>query len=696
MDLSKYLDVFLSEATENLQEINNNLVKLEENPNDSVVFEIIFRAMHTLKGMSATMEFNIIAELAHKLEDLLDDIRRGNLKFSPEIFEILFEGMDLMAIMVQNISHGEGEGVEIKDIITKVKEIRVAKSSKPKSKTTPQATKVSHPQSISILESEPVISSEGFSLNDFELNLLHQGAESGFTPILLTVNLEETCMLKSVRAYMVFQKLEEMGDIIKAIPRVDEIEEEKFDLSFSILMLSHKDPQSIRNFIKEIREIDSVDLVKLELDDSIETSLPEQSDPVVSSKPEMQTKTPEVITGDKLTKGKKQVETLLKTKAIQNVRVNIEQLDDMVNLVGELVINKIQLQDQVRRYKLKELDDTIVQLSRIATNLQQLIMTARMVPVGQVFDRFPRMVRDLAKDAKKEIVFTITGREIELDRTILDEIGKPLVHLLRNAVDHGIESKEQRKKNGKPKVAKVDLVARREKNQVIIEVIDDGKGMSPDKIKAEGIKRGIITKDTAKELTREDIFSLICEPGFSTAKKVTDISGRGVGMDVVKNKIESLSGILQIESDIGKGSTFKLKLPLTLAIIQALLVRVKGEIYLLPMVNIKETSEIYIKDIKTIKNKETVLLKGKEILPIIRMNRILTVDSKMRDDELKPIVVVEIGEKKAGLVFDELLGQQEIVIKALDKLLQKIKTFSGVAILANGNPALILDIQGIL
>ncbi|MCK4666734.1 chemotaxis protein CheA [Candidatus Dependentiae bacterium] len=693
MDLSKYLDVFLSEATENLQEINNNLVYLEDNPNDSVVFENIFRAMHTLKGMSATMEFDIIAELAHKLEDLLDDIRRGNLKFSLEIFEILFEGMDMMTMMIQNISQGEKEGVEIKDIINKVKEFRAATPSATPPKQAQPVTQPQNQKAIPIPESEQIPPSDAFSLNSYELNLLNQGSASGFTPILLTVNLEETCMLKSVRAYMVFQKLEEMGDIIKSIPRVDEIEEEKFDLSFSLLMLSHKDPQLIQSFIKEIREIDSVDLVKLDLDEPVEESLPMKSE-VVPSKPELVI-TPKGTKG-KLSKGKKQVETLLRTQAIQNVRVNIEQLDDMVNLVGELVINKIQLQDQARRYNLKELDDTIVQLSRIATNLQQLIMTARMVPVGQIFDRFPRMVRDLAKDAKKDISFNITGRDIELDRTILDEIGKPLVHLLRNAVDHGIETKEARKKSGKSKVAKIDLIARREKNQVIIEVIDDGKGMSSEKIKAEGIKRGIITKDTGKELTKEEIFSLICEPGFSTAKKVTDISGRGVGMDVVRNKIESLSGILQIESEVGKGSTFKLKLPLTLAIIQALLVRLKDEIYLLPMVNIKETSEIYIKDIQTIKNKETVLLKGKEILPIIRMNRVLNIDSKMKDDDLKPIVVVEIGEKKAGIVFDELLGQQEIVIKALDKLLQKIRTFSGVAILANGNPALILDIQGIL
>ncbi|HDS08658.1 MAG TPA: chemotaxis protein CheA [Firmicutes bacterium] len=688
MDLSKYLDVFLSEANENLQEINNNLVDLEENPDDSSVFERIFRAIHTLKGMAATMDFNLISELAHRLEDLLDDIRSGKRGFSQEIFEILFDGMDLITGMVHSISLGTGENADTKSIIARIHQIRGTLTSAKKS----SANKAEEPAKPLPGDSAPgqTEQTEGFTLNEYEFQILEQGLNSNFYPILLTVTLDLDCRLKSVRAYMVFQKLEEMGDIIKSIPKVEDIEEEKFDDSFSVLMLSHKDPQKVSGFISEIREIKSVDVVLLDLSGG------ELPVPAEEEKEEDKETVQDIDLKEDFSKGKKQVETLLTSQPIQSVRVNIKHLDDMVNLVGELVINKIQLQDFARRFNLKEMNDTISQLSRISTNLQQKIMTARMVPVGQVFDRFPRMVRDLAKDAGKEIDFVITGRDIELDRTILDEIGKPLVHLLRNAVDHGIDSAEERKKKMKPAIGQIKLAARREKNVVIIEVEDDGKGMDSDKIKEEGIKRGIITKETAKELTKEEVFSLICEPGFSTAKKVTDISGRGVGMDVVKNKIESLSGILLIESELGRGSKFILKLPLTLAIIQALLVRLKDEVYLIPMVNIKETAEIYIKDIQTIKNKETVLLRGKEVLPVIRMNRVLKVDNELRPEDLKPMVVVELGEKKAGLIFDELLGQQEIVIKALDKLLQRIRTFSGVAILANGNPALILDIQGIL
>ena len=385
-----------------------------------------------------------------------------------------------------------------------------------------------------------------------------------------------------------------------------------------------------------------------------------------------------------------------KLKGGQSVRVDIDKLDTLLNLVGELVINKVRLEQIGITHRLTELTETLEQMDRVTTDLQTVVMKVRMVPVGQVFNRFPRMVRDITKELNKEINLTIQGEETELDRTVIDEIGDPLMHLLRNSLDHGVEMPDEREAKGKPRTGEVGLIARHEGNNVVIMVTDDGKGIDADVIRRKAVEKGMVSQDEADSLSDQDAVRLIFLPGFSTAEKITDISGRGVGMDVVRSKIESLGGHVDVETKIDEGSVFKIKLPLTLAIIQALLVKVAKEMYAIPLGSIDSTINITQEDIKTVQNKEVIVLRG-QIIPIIRLGNVLNVprDGDAEDDDIF-VVVVHIGERKAGIVVDHLIGQQEIVIKTLGKLLTGLKVISGATVLGDGRVALILDVSALM
>lgn len=383
-------------------------------------------------------------------------------------------------------------------------------------------------------------------------------------------------------------------------------------------------------------------------------------------------------------------------KGSQSVRVDIEKLDNLLNLVGELVINKVRLEQIGITHRLAELTETLEQMDRVTTDLQTVVMKVRMVPVGQVFNRFPRMVRDLAKELNKEINLTIEGEETELDRTVIDEIGDPLMHLLRNSLDHGVEHPDDREAKGKPRSGEVALIARHEGNNVVIMVTDDGKGINADAIRRKAVEKGMISQEEADSLNDADAVRLIFLPGFSTAETITDVSGRGVGMDVVRSKIETLGGHVDVETKVDEGSVFKIKLPLTLAIIQALLVKVQEEMYAIPLGSIDSTINIKQEDIKTVQNKEVIVLRG-QIIPIIRLGNILNVptqEGEENDDIF--VVVVHLGERKAGIVVDNLIGQQEIVIKTLGKLLAGLKVISGATVLGDGRVALILDVSALM
>jgi len=470
---------------------------------------------------------------------------------------------------------------------------------------------------------------------------------------------------------MVFKTLEEEGEIIKSLPPVQAIEEEKFNGEFELVLVTKSSQEDLVRRLNNISEIGVMMVREIEVD-----SLAASGGSAVSHENN------EGVDSDR---------SRSKQKLRQTIRVDIERLDNLMNLVGELVMHKGRLEQIGISHQLIELDETVEQIDRVSTDLQSVVMKVRMVPVEQVFNRFPRMVRDLAKDLGKEVDFVIEGKETELDRTVIDEIGDPLVHLLRNAIDHGLEFPEERIKNGKPQKGKLVLRASHEGNNVYIEVEDDGMGIDINNVLAQGIAKNIIDPARAKQMEREEIIDLLFSPGFSTAQNVTDISGRGVGLDVVKSKIEALNGEIYVDSTPGWGTKFKIKLPLTLAIIQALIVAVRDEIYAIPLSSVDETTMISREEIKTVQNQEVITLRG-SILPLFRLADLLEITTQTDDGEEMYVVVVRKGERRIGLVVDALIGQQEIVIKSLGRLLAGIPGIAGAIVAGDGNVRLILDI----
>jgi len=664
MDLNQYMGMFLEESREHLQNLNSCVLELENAPDNLSVLGEIFRSAHTIKGMSATMGFTTIAELTHEMENILDMLRKSQLQANPDIINTIFKCVDTLEQLVENVASNSENVIDIVPLIGKLKSLAKGESIQ-SSVVEVKAEKVT--QQPSDLE-----------FNDTERAVIKKAQEQGLNAYQIHIYLREGCLLKSARSYMVMNALDEIGEVIKTIPTVDDLEKEKFDLSFQAIIIAGCDEEKIQQAVLSISEIERVVVVPCIMPEEI--SVPEKVDKTEVSAV--------------LTENAAATATVAKHKSSQSVRVDIDKLDALLNLVGELVINKTRLQQIGLTHKLVDLVETMEQMDRVTTDLQSVVMKVRMVSVGQVFNRFPRMVRDLSHDLGKEINLIIQGEETELDRTVIDEIGDPLVHLLRNSIDHGIESPEERQAQGKNPIGEVRLIARYEGNNVIIMVEDDGKGINPDVIKRISVKKGLITQAEADKMDTNEAVKMVFLPGFSTAEVVTDVSGRGVGMDAVKNKIESLGGMVDVETKINEGSKFKIRLPLTLAIIQALLVNVSDEIYAIPLGSIDSTININSSDIKTVQNKEVILLRG-QIIPIVRLAKVLNIPETEQNREELFIVIVHIGDLKAGIIVDDLIGQQEIVIKSLGKLLAGIKVIAGATILGNGQVALILDIASL-
>ena len=679
MDTNQYMDMFLDESHEHLQSLNEGLLSLEENSDDVSVVNEIFRNAHTLKGMSATMGYNKIAELTHEMEDVLDLIRKEQLKLNEDIIDTLFKCLDSLEQMINSVGDGEAEDVvDVTDLVAKLSSI---------SKGTPMpkaadATAEAAPQEAA--------DSPSIVLTDIDKDVLKQAKESGMIGVHVQVTLAATCLLKSARSYMVMNALDELGDVIKSVPPAEDLEQEKFDHTFDVLLITAAEVKDVEEALESISEIEKVSVNVVDTEAKAEEqATPAEAPKAAEAKPQVKApvKTPAKAPAKKEASKK---DAAHHKHQSQSVRVDIDKLDTLMNLMGELVINKVRLEQIGQTHRLAELTETLEQMDRVTTDLQNIVMKVRMVPVSAVFNRFPRMVRDVSKELNKEINLTIEGEETELDRTVIDEIGDPIMHLLRNSLDHGVEHPDDREAKGKPRTGEVGLIARHEGNNVVIMVTDDGAGINADVIRRKAVEKGMISQEDADKLDDADAVRLIFLPGFSTADKITDISGRGVGMDVVRSKIEALSGHVDVETKIDEGSVFKIKLPLTLAIIQAMLVKVQEEMYAIPLGSIDSTINIQPTDIKTVRNKEVIVLRG-EIIPIIRMEETLQVPHVKDSDEIF-VVVVHAGEAKAGIVVDNLIGQQEIVIKTLGNLFAGLKMFSGATVLGDGRVALILDV----
>lgn len=678
MDTNQYMEMFLEESREHLQTLNDCLLELEHNPEDLSVLNEIFRSAHTIKGMSATMGFTEIAELTHEMENVLDLLRKEQLKANADIVDTIFKCVDTLEQMVENITSGTERTIDVSALVKKLAAIAKGESTVPEKKTTEKNLELVKNE---VLEKELVF----LDFNGTELTVLDNAHKSGLQAMQITVTLSEGCLLKSARAYMVMNALDEMGEVIKSVPPAEDLEQEKFEKSFEIVFVTSNEQSKVYETLMSISEVASADIRIIKIEDT------EQEQESAKQK-ELARESRNTSNVEKVKSQPANNNIEKKLKSGQSVRVDIEKLDSLLNLVGELVINKTRLEQIGMTHRLTELVETIEQMDRVTTDLQSVVMKVRMVPVGQVFNRFPRMVRDLAKELEKEINLTIEGEETELDRTVIDEIGDPLVHLIRNSLDHGVELPNERVAKGKSPVGEVGLIARHEGNNVIIIVEDDGKGINPDFLRAKVVQKGLLTQDDVDKMDDNEAVRLVFMAGFSTSDVVTDVSGRGVGMDVVKNKIESLGGLIDVETKIDEGSRFKIRLPLTLAIIQALLVQVQAEIYAIPLGSIDSTINITMDDIKTIQNKEVILLRG-QIIPIIRLANVLNVPEtgESANGDLF-VVVVHMGDQKAGIIVDNLIGQQEIVIKTLGKLLAGIKVIAGATILGNGQVALILDV----
>ncbi len=694
MDTNQYMDMFLDESHEHLQSLNEGLLSLEENPEDISVVNDIFRNAHTLKGMSATMGYNKIAELTHEMEDVLDLIRKEQLKLDEDIIDTLFKCLDSLEQMIDSVAGGDSEDVvDVSDLVAKLSSISKGEPAPAAAEAAPAAA----PAAETAPAAEPAAIAN-LPLTDTDLSMLRQAKEGGMIGIHIQVTLSETCLLKSARSYMVMNALDELGDVIKSVPPAEDLEQEKFEHSFDVLMVTGSDKKAVEDALSTISEIEKIVVEVVDPDKPAEAAAAPASAPAPAAAPAAAAPAPAAPPAPKPAAPKPAAKAPAKPAAAaakkghqsQSVRVDIDKLDTLMNLMGELVINKVRLEQIGQAHRLGELTETLEQMDRVTTDLQNIVMKVRMVPVSAVFNRFPRMVRDVSKELNKEINLTIEGEETELDRTVIDEIGDPIMHLLRNSLDHGVEHPDEREAKGKPRTGEVGLIARHEGNNVVIMVTDDGKGIDANKIRKKAVEKGMISQEDADKLDDADAVRLIFLPGFSTAEQITDISGRGVGMDVVRSKIESLSGHVDVETKIDEGSVFKIKLPLTLAIIQAMLVKVQEEIYAIPLGSIDSTINIQPTDIKTVRNREVIVLRG-EIIPIIRMEETLQIPHVKDSDEIF-VVVVHAGEAKAGIVVDNLIGQQEIVIKTLGNLFTGLKMFSGATVLGDGRVALILDV----
>jgi two-component system chemotaxis sensor kinase CheA len=647
MEISQYLSVFMDECQEHLLTLNQSILELEHNPENSSILDRIFRAAHTLKGASATMGFNKMANLTHAMEDVLSKLRSKELSVTTEIINSLFQAIDLLEVLATKIGEGIEEDIEITGAVQDLRRFVTGEPVQP----APERR-----QNLQLRYQET------------EKEQIQLSLENGFRFYHLTVTLVENCLLKGARVFMVLRDVEKLGSIIRSFPSVKDLEDENFELQFLVGVISQSAPEEFVAVITNITDVAKVSVEEPKLEQLLIDKRAQEAAEQFDKKAALST---------------------------QTVRVDIKKLDDLMNLVSELVISRSQLETLVANISSKDLNEVVEQFGRITIDLRDSVMKTRMVPIETVFSRFPRLVRDLAQELGKEIDLEIRGGETELDRTLIDEIGDPLVHIIRNAVDHGIETIEERTKNNKPASGKITLNAYQEGNGVVISVSDDGRGFNVKKVRDKAIALGLTTAEAVADMPDEQILEFTFLPGFSTAQQITDLSGRGVGMDVVKNKVEELKGIVSIDSQLGQGSNITIRLPLTLAIIQTLTVQLGKEMYAIPSGYIEAILNLNRNDIKRIHKQEVFMFRG-EVLPLIRLQDVLDTPGALNNqlDELD-IVVLRIGERLVGCVVDGLHSQRDVVIKSLGGYLGTIKGIAGATILGDGKVVLILDIRAV-
>ena len=688
IDTNQYLSAFLDEASDNLKGLDDLTLELEKDPEDMSVVNGIFRAAHTLKGMSATMGFQNMAALTHALEDRLEAARSARHHLDGDDVDLILRCLDVLQSMVDSIRAGDNDS-EI-DVSELVKSIRLFEEEQP------QAAKKRNGKKTGTAKIEAKKDETPLPADQYE-SFLRDAFNSSAKAFLVHIELSETCLLKSARAYIIINRLEEVGTIFKTEPNIDSVENEDFDNKLKIFLISKVDHDEIKDILQKVSEIGVIKVEEfdtLSVGDTDDAAAEENNENIKSdeTKEHVSPGSPPDFSGIHALHPKPAAGS--KKSGNQTVRVDIGRLDKLMNLVGELVIGRARIERLVQEARLREFDEPLSQLGRISGDIQELVTKLRMVPVSFIFDRFPRLIRDISKSLGKDVQLVLEGQETELDRTVIDEIGDPMVHLIRNSLDHGIETPSERVAAGKPEKGTLKISAYQEGSGVIIEVQDDGKGIDVEKVRRKAIERGVVSAEESQMMTDEEAIKFIFLPGFSLASQVTDLSGRGVGMDAVKTKVEALGGQFDVSTKVGAGTRVFVRLPLTLAIVLALLVKVGSEVYAMPLENVEETILVKKENVRTLNGTPATLLRG-EVLSLWGLAASLGTPLDSVDRDEYPVVVVKTGRNRIGFIVDELIGQQEIVIKSLGRFLSKINGIAGATILGDGNVALILDVSSL-
>ncbi|WP_093337072.1 chemotaxis protein CheA [Salibacterium halotolerans] len=692
MGQSEYLEVFIDESQEHLQTLNDHLMQLEKAPEDISIVGEIFRSAHTLKGMGATMGFEDLAHLTHNLENVLDLIRHEQMSVTSHVMDVVFESVDDLEEMITDIAGGGDGSRDVNETVQKLEALQNKDQEKAAASETAAAA-VDSPQKP--MQEQTAVQE---SYDEYERTVLKQSYEQGYNPYKIEITLDEQTMLKAARVYMIFDVLEQVGDIIKSTPPADDLEDENFEFSFVITVISSVEQEELKQRVLKVSEITNVSVEVVNVEEPVpeaESTSPSNAEEPAESAPAKKDEQKESAKSDKSEKhsgGSKKGSELNKT-----IRVNIDRLDVLMNLFEELVIDRGRLEQISSELNNNELSETVERMSRISGDLQEIILNMRMMPVDQVFNRFPRMVRSLSKELGKNVNLEISGAETELDRTIIDEIGDPLVHLIRNSIDHGIEQPDVREAAGKPAQGNVHLSAYHSGNNVFIEIEDDGNGIDKEKVIKKSLENGVVNEEDLEKMNDQQIFGLMFASGFSTAQEITDISGRGVGLDVVRNTFETLGGNITVNSVYGEGSLFSVQLPLTLSIIDVMLVEIGKEKYGVPLTAIVETAIVNKNEVYSAHAQKVIDFRG-NVIPLVFLNEIFEVPDResAKGNEYYSLVIVSKGDKIAGLVVDSLIGQHDVVLKSLGSYLSNVFAISGATILGDGQVALILDSNALI
>ena len=694
MDVSQYLEIFVEETREHLQNLNEHILVLEKEPENKDTINEIFRAAHSLKGMAGTMGYKRMQNLTHNMENVFSEVRNDKMKVTSDLVDILFQCLDALEAYLDNIVNTQDEGDDDNEPIIKL--LNNFLNGQAESPAEAPKAEEAAPAEAPAASEAGAGGFNGVEFTDFEKNAIAEAQKKDLNVYGVDVDIDPNCILKAARAFLVFKSLEDLGEIIKSVPSTQDIEDEKFDFNFKMAVITAEPLDKILAAVKNVSEIKDAkgESIVLPAEEEAKEEPKEAQKPAGTAVEKVETKPAKSAEPDK----KAPAKAAGKPVVNRSVRVDIEKLDVLMNLVSELIIAKNGLVASNNSEQLQHsqsFNEQIEYLESVTTSLHESVMNVRMVPIETVTNRFPRMIRDLTKKLDKKMELYMSGEDTELDRTVIDEIGDPLMHLLRNSADHGLESAEVRKQLGKPEVGSIFLDAYQDGNNVVIEVRDDGAGIDIDKVRNKAIEKGTITEEQAETMTDKEIIDLLFKPSFSTAEKITDVSGRGVGLDVVKSKIEALGGDVECHSIKGEGSTFTIRLPLTLAIIQALMVKLGNEQYAISLGSIQTVEDIPAKDVKLVQGKEVITLRG-TVIPLIRLGELLSVPKNEEESDNLTVVIINKGEKQAGLVVDSLIGQMEIVIKSLGKYINISRMISGATILGDGDIALIIDANALL